>query len=353
MQVSVVPIAELEPHHISRWDELMRDNGVLDNPFLRPECAQWVGTVLPNIEVAVLSEDQKTVGFFPYERTAGDVAVPLMRSLTDLHAVIIRPETDFDAGQLVKACGLRAWQYDHHVASQKQFEAWHCYVDPSYYMDLSNGFEAYGNQRKEAGSSFLRNTGRKQRKLEREIGPLRFEAHSADPAAFHSLCEWKAAQLVRLGYSDMFQLNWVNDLLEAMKTVNQPSFKPLMSVLYVGDTMVAAQLGAASPTAASSWIPTFNFEYARYSPGTILQIEMARWAAEQGIQRIDLGRGENQMKLCLASASFDVAIGSVDHRILHRTLTRSYYGLRNLVHASPLKKISKTAMRRMKALVGR
>ena len=142
-------------------------------------------------------------------------------------------------------------------------------------------------------------------------------------------------------------------LLEAMKTVNQPSFKPLMSVLYAGDTMVAAQLGAASPTAASSWIPTFNFEYARYSPGTILQIEMARWAAEQGIQRIDLGRGENQMKLCLASASFDVAIGSVDHRILHRTLTRSYYGLRNLVHASPLKKISKTAMRRVKALVGR
>ncbi|MCP4505432.1 MAG: GNAT family N-acetyltransferase, partial [Fuerstiella sp.] len=134
---------------------------------------------------------------------------------------------------------------------------------------------------------------------------------------------------------------------------DEDEFGPLLSTLHAGDELVAVQLGLRSPTAVTSWIPTFDHHYAKYSPGVILQLKLAEWAANEGVQRFDLGRGENQTKLSLASDAFDIAVGTVDHRFVHRTLTQTYYGLRNWAHASRFKKVSLKAVRRMKALAGK
>lgn len=353
MQVSVLPSRDLQPHQVSRWLELLDDRPGMDNPFLRPELVQLAATVLPDVEVAILSARGEECGYFAFERQSGDVAVPVTRFLSDFHAVVCADDLPWTADELIRGCGLKAWKFDHLLAHQRPFRKYHSFVDDSFFMDLSGGFDAWAEQRRAAGSSVVKQSARKQRKLEREVGPLRFEAHTQDPAAWQALARWKAEQLLRLGYADMFRLPWVNDLLAELRTMETTGCAPMLSTLYAGDQLVAVHLGLRSPTVVSSWIPTFDHEYAKYSPGTILQLEITRWAAANGICRIDLCRGENQMKRSLASGTFDVAVGSVDHRLLHRTLTRSYYGLRNLVHASPVRDVSLKAVRRLKALAGR
>ncbi|MCP4782958.1 MAG: GNAT family N-acetyltransferase [Fuerstiella sp.] len=353
MKTSVLPIAELSEHQIASWIKLLPNNGVLDCPCMRPEYALFAGRVLPNIEVAILSADGSDVGFFPFERHTGDLGLPIGRFLSELHGVVAAKDTIWDADELIRECGLKAWQFDHLIAEQEPFQQHHSFTDDSFYMDLNDGFESYCADRKSAGSSVIKQAARKERKLEREVGPVRVAAHTTEKSAWNALAEWKSAQLLRLGYSDMFRLDWVNALLEELRPVDEDEFGPLLSTLHAGDELVAVQLGLRSPTAATSWIPTFDHDYAKYSPGLILQLKLADWAANEGIHRFDLGRGENQTKLSLASDAFDIAVGSVDHRFVRRTLTQTYYGLRNWVHASPFKNVSLKAVRRIKALAGK
>jgi CelD/BcsL family acetyltransferase involved in cellulose biosynthesis len=353
MKTSVLPIAELSEQQIANWIRLLPNNDVLNSPCFRPEYALFAGRVLPNVEVAVLSADGTDVGFFPFERHPGDVGLPVGRFLSELHGIVAARSTTLDADELIRECGLKAWHFDHLVADQEAFQQHHSFIDDSFYMDLQNGFESYCDERKVAGSSVIKQAARKERKLEREVGPLRITAHTTEKSAWDALAEWKGEQLLRLGYADMFRLKWVNALLEELRCVDNDGFAPLLSTLHAGDEIVAVQLGLRSPTVVSSWIPTFDHQYSKYSPGLILQLKLAHWAANEGIHRFDLGRGENQTKLSLASNAFDIAVGTVDHRFIHRTFTRTYYGLRNIVHASPFKQVSLKAVRRIKTLAGK
>ncbi len=345
---TVIPIAELTAKQTADWIALLPEDGPMSSPFVRPEYAVFAGRALPNVEVAILSHGEANLGFLPFERHPGDVGLPVGQYMSSLHGVVADAELQWDAEMLVRDCGLNAWQFDHLVADQTPFEPYHCYRDDSFFMDLSEGFEAYAEQRRDNGSSVIKQAARKQRKLQRELGPIRFSAHTTDQSSWDAFVRWKSEQLIRQGYANMFQLDWVNALLEELRTVSEADFSALLSTVHAGDTLIAVHLGLKSPTVVDSWIPAFANEYAKYSPGLILQVELARWAAESGITRVDLGRGENQMKLSLASGAFDVAVGSVDRRIVQRTWTRTYYGLRNLVHSSPFRNVSQRAVQRIK-----
>lgn len=349
MKTSVFPVNKLSDQLAADWASHLSDEGVLNNPFLRPEFAQFAGRVLPNVEVAALTDESGQTGYFTYERTSGDVGVPVGRFLSDLHGVAGPSQLAWSATDLIRDCGLKAWQFDHLVADQQPFLTHQSFQDPSYFMDLRKGYDAYTEQRKADGSSLIKQAARKARKLEREVGPIRFTAHTTEPAAWNALATWKGEQLTRLGYPDMFRLDWVNDLLAELRTVSEPKFSPLLSTLHAGDTLVAVHLGLRSPTVVDSWIPTYSSEFSRYSTGLLLQLELAQWAANEGVLRVDLGRGENQMKLALASDAFPVAIGAVDLRLLQRTWTRAYYGIRNIVHASPLRDASIKSVRRIRS----
>lgn len=353
MPIEVLRASDLSKQQLEDWASHLCGNGSLDNPFFRPEYAQFASRVFSNIEVAVISDGQSTPGYFAFERQSNGVGVAIGRFLSDLHGVVCNRDLQWDADSLIRGCGLSAWRFDHLLAEQTTFQKYHSYVDESYFMDLRGGYEAYCEQRRAAGSSAIKQAARKQRKLEREVGPVRFVAHTTDEKIWQTLADLKSAQLLKQGYSDMFRLEWIHDLLAELRTVDEPSFGPLLSVLYAGDRMLAVHLALRSPGVVSSWIPTFDSEYSKYSPGLILHLELAEWAARQDVYRIDLCRGENQMKLSLASDAFDVAVGAVDHRFVHRTLTRSYYGLRNLVHASPFSEASMKAVRRIKAFAGK
>jgi CelD/BcsL family acetyltransferase involved in cellulose biosynthesis len=221
----------------------------------------------------------------------------------------------------------------------------HASTDPAYYMDIQDGFAQYAMCRKKSGSSVISQAERKKRKLQREIGDVRFEYHVADKEVLQQLVEWIEARIVRKGQRNPFGSPWVTELTNALYESQSDTFGGVLSALYAGDQLVSAHFGTRSATLLSSWLPGHSPNFERYSPGLLLTLEMAKSAAARGIRMIDLGRGENPSKIRLASSQQMLAIGEVETRPLKRVLNSSWHFARAASYRFPLLRSAIRALR--------
>ncbi|MFO7901426.1 MAG: GNAT family N-acetyltransferase [Pirellulaceae bacterium] len=266
-----------------------------------------------------------------------------------MHGVTVRQDLDWCIEDILRACGLAAWNFDHLISSQKAFHAYHYLLDDSPYIALNDGFEEYLTRRRGMSSTCVVQAQRKLRKLDREVGPVRFELHTGDSSVFDRLVEWKRAQL---GRPSMFELDWVVPVLRRIAyTDNGPRFRGLLSALYAGDDLVAVHLGIHAGPVVASWIPTYSQKFARFSPGLLIHLELARSVSAQGVRRIELGRGTNQLKRGLASGARPVAIGRVDAcpsaRVVRKRWARVKAGIRESPRYRFLYEIYRMCRRRM------
>ncbi len=336
MKITSISANDLSEQHVAAWLALQRANPAIDNPSFHPEFTKVVAAVRDDVEVAVMSEDARYVGFLPFHRDARNIGRPVGSILSDFHGVVASEDARWEAMKLLQDCGLLAWHFDHLVATQKPFSEYHLALDDSPYMDLRDGYEAYIEQRRGAGT-MVSQAERKLRKLQREVGPIRFEMHDGNDEILDVLVRWKQKQLRAMNFVDIFKFDWVEPVLREVARRQTDSFCGLLSVLYAGDKPTAIHLGYQSGSVVSSWIPAYSPTFAKYSPGLLLHLELARAAADIGVKRIDLCRGRNQMKDSLASGASSVAIGCVDARPVHRTLRRGWFRIRDFVYASALK----------------
>ena len=142
-----------------------------------------------------MEEKGEAAGFFPFQRGHLGIGKPVGGPMCDYQGVVARPGLTWNAEELVRGCGLAAWDFDHLVASQQAFQPYHYSTEGSPYLDLSSGFEAYRLGRQRAGSDTVKKGLRKRGRLEVDIGPLHFETHTTDPSVFAKLLEWKSAQV--------------------------------------------------------------------------------------------------------------------------------------------------------------
>jgi len=328
MKVTRLRLSELSPAQREIWRDIHTADPQIDSPYFHPEFSLAVGEIRTDAEVGVLEHAGETVGFFPYHRVRRNLGRPIGLTLSDLHGLIVRPDVEVNALELIRGCGLRAWHFDHLPAQQQAFAGHHLCEADSPYLDLSAGFEAYRRERAAAGSALLGQVLRKSRKIQREVGPLRFEPHTSDPEVFQALLRWKAEQHHRTRMFDIFQLPWVVSLLERIRNTEVEGFAGRLSALYVGDRLAAVHLGMATPRVWHWWFPTYDRELEKYSPGLILLVELATAAAAAGVQRIDLGKGPEQYKQSFKSAALPLAEGSVDPRLGARVLWGGFYRAR-------------------------
>src|SRR5438046_2531801 len=67
-------------------------------------------------------------------------------------------------------------------------------------IDLPDGYETYKKQHREGGSGEIRKIEALERKMEREVGPLRFEAHAKDGAMLDWVAQRKGRRCAQKGY---------------------------------------------------------------------------------------------------------------------------------------------------------
>lgn len=311
MQYTTVRPGELGPAEIDRWTALRAAAGGPRNPFLSAEFAREVGAVRPAARVAVLEDAGRVVGFFAHERD-GRVARPMGSGLADAEGLVRAPDAAVDARELLRGCGLVGWDFDCLTDGHLPPGAYRTRREVSPVIDLAEGYDPYLERLRERSRKWLTSTFRKQRKLEREVGPLRFVYSTDDPAVLRALMGWKSAQYAAMGEWDRFADPRIVSLAEGIVRAQAPECTGVLSALYAGDDLVAAHLGPASGTVLSWWFPGYDAGFGRYSPGILLLFHLAEQAARRGVVSLDLGRGRHDYKDAMRTGELIVHAGSLD-----------------------------------------
>lgn len=349
--VAVVRAGELTQRHIRIWSQIQCENARFNSPFFRPEFVQKVAQFRSDVEVAMLECDSQTIGFFPFHRLRNGIARPVGMSLSDFQGAVTAADATFNPRQLLHSCGLRAWHFNHLIAAQREFAPYHWFAAGSPYMDLSEGFEHYQQERHRAGSHTVRQALRKIRKIERDVGPLRLIPYTTDERIFQSLVASKIKQYRRMRAVNHLAESWRIELLRSIACTREPEFAGMLSVLLAGDEVIAIHLGMISGGVLHCWFPTYADDFSKYSPGLIFWVRMAQEAASFGMRRIDLGKGDERYKQSLKSGALPLAEGSVELRPLIGTVRYGWARARELIRSSPLRGPGQMLVRSGRALL--
>jgi CelD/BcsL family acetyltransferase involved in cellulose biosynthesis len=312
--ITVIRPADLGPAEITAWHEMQAKTPALANPFLSPEFSLAVGRLRPTARVAVLSEGPDVTGFFPFERRGFGLGVPIAAGLTDCQGLVHLPGVRWDARALLRACGIAAWRFDHLVAGQEPFERYRAALAPSPVIDLSEGFAAYHAILRSRSPGTVSAMGRKVRKLSREVGEVRLVAASTDVSELRTLMAWKSAQYQRTGRLDRFGQRWIVELLDSLLTTQTAALTGVLSMLYAGDTPVAAHFGLRADELMTNWFPAYDSAFHTYSPGLMLTLRLTEALAADGVNMIDFGKGKMEYKQTLKTGELLVSEGTVTQR---------------------------------------
>ncbi|MEO8493992.1 MAG: GNAT family N-acetyltransferase [Planctomycetota bacterium] len=347
MQIAALPFAELNEQHFDAWSRIQDSDCTFDSPFFSPEFTAVVASLRDDVFVGIMKQAGRIVGLLPFQRGSWGRAEPVGGEVSQFNGVLVEPGVEWDVDQLLRGCELRSWTFDYVSTRQTPLQRHFRCVGDSPFLDLTNGFPAYcaeiGKSSKAIEQAF-----RKARKLEREVGPLRFELHDASDDTFHRLLAWKSEQHHRTNVVDAFQRTSLVALLDRVRQTQTASFAGLLSSLYAGDQLVAAHLGLRSETVAHSWYPAYDMAFAKHSPGITLLLKMAEALAAVGIQRIDLAAGEHTYKSRFMSGAIPVARGVADVSRLRSYIRHNANALRDRMRETPLARSLRASLRMLR-----
>ena len=315
--IRVVNARALQPAEIAAWSALQKADPVIASPFFRPEFTAVVADARDDTLVGIVEESGEFTAFFPFHRDASGHGRPVGDQLSDYHSIIARRGLKLNACRLLRACGLKDWQFDHLPPGQGIFERFRSVETFSPSIDLAG-----------EGESHEVDYQRRWRRLEREAGSATWEWNSADPAALNQLMQWKSEQYVKSGKRDNFSLPWVRQVVERIHGMEGPDFGGVLSVLRAGGRIAAVHFGMRSGSTLHSWFPAYDPALAKLSPGTLLLMGIVMKGREHGIDRIDLGKGKAFYKERLTNHTTPLIEGTVPASTLRATVTMLCGGLK-------------------------
>ncbi|MFD3538587.1 GNAT family N-acetyltransferase [Streptomyces sp. NPDC058662] len=310
-RIDVIHPAELSATDVEVWGELRAGTAPVANPFMSPQFCQSVGRVRPGARVAVVRRGGEPVGFFPFERGRWGRGRAIGLGVSDCQGAVLRPDLRLDPRELLRASSLAVWEYNHLESGQDLFLPFATGRFASPVVDLPGGYAPYENLLRTRSRKFLKSTLAQDRRLGRQVGPLRFVFDERNPAALRTLMGWKSAQYRRTGRRDRFAQDWILNLVRILADTSAPACSGVLSVLYAGDRPVAAHFGLRSRTVLSCWFPAYDRTLAKFSPGLVLHLRMIEAAAAAGIDMLDFGRGDAAYKDSLKTRELTVHEGAL------------------------------------------
>jgi CelD/BcsL family acetyltransferase involved in cellulose biosynthesis len=160
-------------------------------------------------------------------------------------------------------------------------------------------FEAFEADWKSRGAVKPNDSARQRRRIEKEIGPLRFEFDDRSAEAFDACVRWKSAQYQASGYVDMFASSVNVQLFKRL----QERGALLVSSLRAGSTLMAVHFGATNDRRLGSWIPAYDVALQKYSPGRLLLEDMLKASHARGDLEFDFLIGNEAYKFQFATHS--------------------------------------------------
>lgn len=263
MKASIVHPGDLGDGELARWRQLQGASHQLANPFLCPEFALALGRVNTRVRCAVLEDSGTIVGFLPHQQRRAGIAEALGKGLSDCQGMVHAAGLEWDARWLVRECGAAVWEFDRLLGSQAPFASYHRTTWRSLDIDLTGGYEQYLQERETSHPRLVRDTFRKLRRLEREVGETRLDWRLGDGTLAPQIIAWKSEQYRRTGLGDRFAHRWIVQLVEDLMQTSTREFCGAVAMLFAGDRPIAGNLMLRYGSVLSGWFPAYDPELAQ------------------------------------------------------------------------------------------
>jgi CelD/BcsL family acetyltransferase involved in cellulose biosynthesis len=286
LSVEIIGTDALTSAERALWLEWVAADPAYESPFFHPDFTAIAGEVAPGARLSVLHQGGDVVGFLPHQRRGG-AAQPLGAPMNDYHAVIAKPGLDFELDEAAALTGARSFTATGWAGPAMDGEG--RTAARTLLADVSAGWDSYYTARKAAFGKFLRDKERARRSMERDFGPLRFEARATDLSHFERLIVLKQDQYRRTRRHDIFACGWTVELLRALLTHKDPAFGARLAVLYAGDKPMAYEIGLRGGSHYHFWVPAYEAEGAKFSPGMLLSMDTMQALSGEGVALFDFG----------------------------------------------------------------
>ncbi len=356
LSFDVVRPGELGRGELDAWLGLQAQSLDLQSPFLTPGWALAVERAQgpearSGARVVLASEAGRIRGVLAAcagRRTAWPVGAPL----SDVQAFVAEPGLECDPRALVRALGVRRFDFTHLAGEATPFSPFVQGDQPSYVVDLSSGFGAWGDSLRAHGSGLLKDLGKRRRKLERLFGPVRFTALSPDRADLERLIAWKRRRFALSRQTDLFAAAWPQALIDQLFAGELEGVQAGLFTLHVGERLAAAHLHLIGANVVHGWLIAHDEETEACSPGLLLFEDLLRWMNGR-FRELDIGPVDYGFKARFANVLRPVAHGFVGAPSPVTLVRAAEYGVRRAAERLPLGRASAwpgKAMRRMDLL---
>ncbi|MFI7449292.1 GNAT family N-acetyltransferase [Nonomuraea sp. NPDC049714] len=327
----IVSFGDLGGAELDAWHALRAANPALDSPYFHPGFAAAVHAAERPVQVAVAAGGGGIGALVPHHRE-GRLLRPVGWPAADFQGPVLAAGAAFRPLDLLRG-GATGYAFDHLVDQAPGFEPWVITSRPSPYLDVTGGLTGYLGRASKSGKDNMGQARRRAAKAEREHGPVRFEADSADGEALARVIALKRAQYAATGARDYFAEPGRARLLESLLRTRDGSFGGVLSTLHAGPRLLAAHFGLRAGGVLHWWFPVYDPEFARLSPGWILLRELVGAAPALGVSRIDLGRGEDEYKRRARTGQTQVGQGLVTRNPVRRVAASALVHARAAVRA--------------------
>lgn len=293
MRLFDTPLSALGSRDLDRWRELAHPGGRLTSPYLLPDFAQDVDAQRHDVHVIIAEENSAPIGYFAYHAPQGGIARPVGAPLSDYQGFAAISGFRVEEKALLSAMGADVLVYDNwqgEALGKVRTET------RSSIIDLSEGVDAWMARKEQTQHKHFKKLRQRQRKAEREFGPIRIVFGDPLGERFETLRAWKSAQYQQTGLLDLFDIQWVDGVIRNCASRSFGPFRGLVASLYLGEQLAAVEMGIVAGDIYHSWMPAYDPAFRAVSPGHLLLQGIIEAAPNMRINRIDLGGGEYAYK---------------------------------------------------------
>jgi CelD/BcsL family acetyltransferase involved in cellulose biosynthesis len=305
LRVETVRPNELGAGECALWRSFQMRSLEFQHPFLGPEFAQAVDRVTDRARVAVLLDGNAVVGFLPYRLGAFGWAKGIGGHIGNRQAFVGAPGVECRWPDILSLASIDVLRLSDLVGVQSASPSLR--IMPCSVVDLTHGWNAFLEAAKSHKS--VKRALQRERKLERERAPYEFKAGVPDAKDFAQLITWKADRYRGSGHPNPFARAETRALLDVLSEGPRGAVRPIFSALTCEGRLVAADFSLTTDAIFAGWFCSHDPEYGQYAPGWVRMLRTIEFAASDGIERVDLSRGDEPYKESLKTGNIGVATG--------------------------------------------
>lgn len=317
LSAETLTVDQLTARQRQYWQGFCAENPLLGSPYFTLDFAELMARCRADTRILAISRNGTPAGFLPFHLSRTGVLRPLGGPMGDHHGLVTNdPWLDLSTALRMARPGI--FSFHGAIASQLGFAAHADSMQPSWVVDMSDGFEVYWKERQGAEAKAMRNMRARDRKLSQSGAEIVYRTDDRRVEALDRLVAIKRDQYAKTRATDVFRGKWAGTLIYSLMMHRSEALSGVLSTLEIDGELAAAHFGMRSASVLHYWFPVYNPAFSKFGPGLLLFREIARELNEQGVTRIDLGPGDYDFKHRLSNDAYAIASGQIATRSLSR-----------------------------------